>query len=145
ILSFWGSAGEGSGYILPHHKSRSYIESCSASLSIRISHLLYDSNLFHKKAGAFSEDSGSRSGHGQVLTGRTAADDVHRRQLCSVKLCNVAHMNHIGKSKPGHLNRKGFDLTGPHRYDAAVNRGQGKTAYPIKQAAHRQRLHLATA
>ncbi len=53
--------------VLPHHKSRSYIESCSASLSICISHLLYDSHLFHKKAGAFSEDSGSRSGHGQIL------------------------------------------------------------------------------
>jgi hypothetical protein len=114
-------------------------------LSIRISHLLYDSHLFHKKAGAFSEDSGSRSGHGQILTGRAAADDIHRRQLCSVKLCNVAHMNHIGKSKPRHLDGEGFDLTCPHRYDAVVNRSQGKTANPVKQAAHCQRLHLATA
>lgn len=58
---------------------------------------------------------------------------------------NVAHMNHIGKSKPRHLNGKGFDLTGPHRYDAVVNRSQGKTANPVKQAAHCQHLHLATA
>ena len=63
ILSFWGSAGEGSWNILPHHKSRSYIESCSASLSIRISHLLYNSNLFHKKAGAFTGEAGTVSGH----------------------------------------------------------------------------------
>ena len=49
--------------ILPHHKSRSYIESCSASLSIRISHLLYNSNLFHKKAGAFTGEAGTVSGH----------------------------------------------------------------------------------
>ena len=31
VLTFGGSAGEGSGNILPHHESRSYIESCPVS------------------------------------------------------------------------------------------------------------------
>ena len=31
VFSFWCAAGEGSGNIFPHHESRSYIDSCSAS------------------------------------------------------------------------------------------------------------------
>lgn len=62
-----------------------------------------------------------------------------RRQLRTVKLCDIAYMDHIGKSKPGHLYRECFDLAGPHRNDAVVNGGQRESPDPVKQAAHRRR------
>ena len=97
------------------------------------------SDLFHEQAGARAGETGAVSGHRQVLTGRAAADDVHRRQLRTVKLCDIAYMDHIGKSKPGHLYRECFDLAGPHRNDAVVNGGQRESPDPVKQAAHRRR------
>ena len=62
-----------------------------------------------------------------------------------MQLCDVAHMNHIGETQLCHLNGKGFDLACPHRDNAVVNGGQWESPYPIKQAAHRQSFHLATA
>ena len=40
--------------IFPHSESRSYKLICLSPLSISFSHLLYQSYLFHKKAGAFT-------------------------------------------------------------------------------------------
>ena len=54
-------------------------------------------------------------------------------------------MDHIGESKPGHFYRERFDLAGPYRNNAVVNSGQRESPDPVKQAAHGQRFHLATA
>ena len=38
--------------VLPCHKARAYIGTCTAALPFRCPHLLDDADLLHKKAGA---------------------------------------------------------------------------------------------
>ena len=51
---FSPGAGEGSGDIFPHPKSWSNKDICPSSLFIHISHLLNDTDLLQKQAGAFT-------------------------------------------------------------------------------------------
>lgn len=58
-------------------------------------------------------------------------------------------MDHVWEANLSYLNRKGFNLAGPHRNNAVMNRCQWKTTNAIKQAAHGQCIlfaaHLDTA
>lgn len=123
--------------------------SCSPSAFIRFSHLLHNADLFHKQAGAFSGKSGSHACYGQILTGTSSADNIHWRQLCSVQLRDIAHVNHIRKSDLGYLHREGFDFAGPQWRNTVAESRQRKTANAVKQAAKGQLLlsgaHFVTA
>ena len=132
-------------HILPCHKSWPNIESCSASLYVCISHLLYQPDLFHEQTGTRSGKTCPCAGNGQILAWAAPADDVHGRQFRTMQLCDVAHVNHVGEAQLCHLNGKGFDLRRPHRRDATADRGQRESTDAIEQAAHRQSAHFATA
>lgn len=55
-------AGEGAGDVFPYAKSWSNSDTCPSTTLLCISHLLYDSDLLHKKAGALSGKTGPRPG-----------------------------------------------------------------------------------
>lgn len=118
---------------------------CPSTSFICISHLLYDTDLFLKKAGAFTGKSGSRSGHGEILTRAASANDVHGRQLGSVELRDVPHMDHVGEVVFCDLDGEGFDLAGPDGGDPIPDSGQRKASDAIEEAAHGQLSHLDTA
>ena len=136
VLPLGGPAAERAGDVFPAHPSWANSEPCPSSFQICISHLLYDSNLLHKKAGAGARQTGSRSSHTEILTGRTPADDIHRRQTCPVQLCDISHMDHVGKMVLRDLDGKGFDLAGPHGRDPVPDRSQGEAADAIEEAPH---------
>jgi len=71
---------------------------CSPSKFIVRSHLLYDAYLLHKKAGTGAGEPGARSGNGEVLARAAPADDVHRRQLRSIQLCDIPDVDHAGEA-----------------------------------------------
>ena len=56
-------------HVLPAEKSRANKLSCSASLFICISHLLYDTDLLHKQAGTRPGKSGTHPSHRQSWHG----------------------------------------------------------------------------
>ena len=113
--------------------------SCSSSLYVSFSHLLNDSDLLHKQTGSFSGESQPfGAGHRKILTRGTASDDVHRRKLPPFELCNIAHMNHVGKMQLCYSHGKGFDLAGPEGFDPKLRCRQREAADPIEQAAHGQ-------
>ena len=118
--------------ILPRHESRSYIESCSASQFVCISHLLCKSDLFHKKAGTRTGQTGSGSGHREILTRAAPTYDIYWWQPRTIEFCDIPDMNHIGEAQLGHLDRKGFNFACPHRSDAISHRRQRKAADPIE-------------
>lgn len=89
----------------------------------------------HKKTGAFTSESGARSGNGQILTWAAAADYIHRRQRSSVQLCYVPYMDHVGEAMLRHLDGKRLYLACPQRLDTASYSGKRKAAYPIKERA----------
>ena len=64
-----GRTGECAGHVLPHEVPRSYKLTCSSNSFILCSHLLYDTDLVHKKAGAFAGQTGSCSGNTQSWHG----------------------------------------------------------------------------
>lgn len=84
VLALRLSAGKGSGDVLPHKPSGTNKQSWPSISYIRISHLLHNPDLFHKKAGTLAGKSGARSGNGEILTRAAAADNVHRRQLRAI-------------------------------------------------------------
>ena len=131
--------------VLPCHKSWPNIESCSASLYVCISHLLYQSDLFHEQAGTRSGKTCPCAGNRQILTWAAPADDVHGRQLRAIQLCDVTHMDHTWKALLRDLNGKGFNLRSPHRRNAAANGSQRKTTDAVKQASHSEPAHFDTA
>ena len=57
---------------------------------------------------------------GIILTRAAPADDVNRRKLRAVQLCDIPNVNHIGETELGDLNRKSFNFRCPHRRNAAV-------------------------
>lgn len=138
-------AGKGAGDILPDAESGPNSDTCPSTTLLCISHLLYDPDLLHKKAGALSGKPGSCSGHTQVLAWAAAADDVHGREPCAVQLCDVSHMEHVGEMGSGYLDGKGLDLAGPDRRDPTALRCQWEASDAIKKASHRELRHLATA
>ncbi len=73
-------AGIGAGDVFPYAESWPNSVICPAKALIRISHLLYDSDLLHEEPGALPGESGSCSRDGKILTGAAAADDVHGRE-----------------------------------------------------------------
>ena len=134
VLTVCGA--EGSGDIFPNEVSRSNKVSWYVSLFIGFSHLLYNADLVHKKTGALSGKAGTLAGHTKILARAAAADYIHRRQLCSVQLCDIPHMDHIGESQFCHLNGKRFDFTCPYRHDTVMDRSQWKASDSIKKASH---------
>lgn len=118
---------------------------CPSTLYVCISHLLYNADLLHKKAGAFTGESGSCSGHREILTGAASADDVHGRQCSPVQLCDIPNVDHVGEMALGDFDGKGFDLAGPYRSDPASDRRQWKPANAIEEASHGQCFHFPTA
>ena len=138
-------AGKGAGDIFPDAESGPNSDTCPSTTFLCISHLLYDPDLLHKKAGALSGKTGPRPGDRQILTGAAAADDVHGREPGTVQLCDVSHMEHIGEMGSGHLNGKGLDLAGPHRCDPAALRRQREASDAVEEAPHGELHHLATA
>ena len=124
------------GDILPDSESWSNSVSWSASLNICIAHLLYNPNLMHEKTGAFTGQSGARSGHGKILAGRATADNIHRRQFAPIQFCNVPNMDHVGELVFSDFDRKGFNLAGPERSDTISDRCQREASNPIEEASH---------
>lgn len=114
-------------------------------MHICITHLLCDSCLLEKKAGAFTGKSGTRSSHGKILARAAPADDIHRRQHSAIEFCDIAHVLHTRKVKLCHQHGEPFDLAGPYRLDLVFQRRQRKAPDPIKEAPHRQALHRTTA
>ena len=52
-----------------------------------------------------------------------------------MQFCNITHMDHVGKTEPGHFHWKGFDLTGPEGLDPVSGCRQREAADSIEQAA----------
>jgi hypothetical protein len=94
--------------------------------------------LFHKKAGTGAGQPGSRSGHGQILTWATAADDIHGRKLGATQLRNIPDVNHVREPQLRYLDGKGFDLAGPDGHDTIADCRQREASDPIEKASHRQ-------
>lgn len=115
VLSFVGA--KGSGHIFPDHESGPDVCASSSVLLIGFSHLLNDSDLFHKKPrtgvfhlratdgtqayivlagnsytalGAFSTHALPFSSYAQVLAGATANDHIDGRHLCAFEPGNIA-------------------------------------------------------
>ena len=124
--------------VFPYHKSGPNKVSCSASQSVCISHLLYDTGLFHKKAGTDAGQPGSRSGHRQILTWAAAADDIHGRKLGATQLRNIPDVNHVREPQLRYLDGKGFDLAGPDGHDAIADCRQREASDPIEKASYLQ-------
>jgi hypothetical protein len=129
-------AGECSGDIFPYKVSRSNKVSWYTSLFIGFSHLLRNSDLLHKKAGAFPGKTGALPGNREVLTRAAAAEDVRGRKRRAVQLCYISDMRHAGKSESCHLDGKGFDFTRPYWGDAVMDRRQWETSDSIEKAPH---------
>ena len=138
-------AGKGAGDVFPDAESGPNSDTCPSTTLLCISHLLYDPDLLHKKAGAFSGKTGPRPGDRQILTGAAAADNVHGREPCAVQLRDVSHMEHIGKMCPGHLDGKRLDLAGPDGRNAAALRSQREASDAVEKASHGELHHFATA
>ena len=122
--------------ILPAHPSGTNKLSWLSISYICISHLLYDADLLHKKAGTRTGKSGSRSGDGEVLARAAAADDVHGRQKRAIELCDIPDVDHVGKVILRYFDGKGFYLARPQRHDAIPHRRQREAPDAIKEAAH---------
>ena len=131
--------------VLPTHPAWTDIDTETASLLVGRPHLPHDPHLLHKKAGTRPRKTCPCASNGQILTRAASADDVHRRQFCTIQLCDVAHMGHAGETQLCDRDGKGFDLRRPHRCDATADRGQRESTNTIEQAAHRQSAHFATA
>lgn len=67
----------------------------------------------------------------------TTTDDIHWWQLCTIELCNIPDMNHIGEVMLCDLNGEGFDFTCPQRHDAVSNGCDGKSSDAIEETSHR--------
>jgi hypothetical protein len=111
--------------------------SCVAVSLILAPHLLYDSDLFHKQAASLAGKPGAPPRHGQILTWAAACDNVHRRQLRAVQLCNVPEPAHLRESQFCHFDGKGFDFACQQRGDAVADRRQREASDSIKQASQR--------
>ena len=70
------------------------MDSCPSSCSVMISHLLYNSDLFHEQPASLSGKAFASSGYAQVLTWAAAGDDVNSRYLRAVYFCNVTQVLH---------------------------------------------------
>ena len=136
VLPLRGARAEGAGHVFPREESRSNKTSCSPSLHICRSHLLYDANLFHKKAGTGPRKPGTGSGHTKILTRAAPADDVHWGQFGPVQLGDVPHVDHVGEAFFGHPDGERLDFAGPNGGDAVAHRSQRKAADPVEQAPH---------
>ena len=64
-----GRAAEHAPNIFPHEVPWSYKLTCSSNSFILRSHLLYNTDLMHKKAGSFAGQAGSCSGNTQSWHG----------------------------------------------------------------------------
>lgn len=129
-------AGEGSGDVLPDHVSWSNSVSCPSVFCVMCSHLLDHSNLFHKEAGACALKPGALSCGTQILTRAAPTNHIHRWQIRTIELCDIAKLKHIRETDLTDFHGKRFDFTGPHRDEALTGSGQRKASDPIEQAAH---------
>ena len=134
-------AGEAARHVFPDGESGPNMDTCPSMTFVFISHLLDDPDLFHKKAGAGAGQTGAGASDTEILARGAAADDIHRRELCPVQLCDVPYMDHVGEMVFRHLNGKGFDLAGPEGFDPRPDRREGKAADAIKEASHGQHSH----
>lgn len=137
--------GESAGDIFPDTISWPNRLICPTTKPVCMSHLLYDSYLFHEESGALPGKSCPQSCHAEILARAAAADDVHRRENGAVQFRDVAHMEYIGKLELCHRDGESLDLAGPNRLNARMNRRQWETADAIEQTAHGELFHLATA
>ena len=85
----------GKAYIFPHHVSWSNKLTCPSGNSVIFSHLLDNSDLFHKQAGAFSSQTGAFSSDAEVLARRTAYDTVNRFDFGTVYFANISDMLYL--------------------------------------------------
>ena len=67
VLPLRGARAEGAGHVFPGEKSWTNRHTCPSMLFICRSHLLYNTNLFHKKAGTGPCKAISGSGHTEAL------------------------------------------------------------------------------
>ena len=129
-------------YVLPAHVSGSNSVSCPATSLICIPHFFYNSDLLHKQTGPSPGKTSSGPCHAEVLTGRTAGNDVYRRQVGAVEFCDVPDMEHIREPQSSDFNGKRLDLARPQRCDTVVERRQREASDPIKETS--QGGHLFT-
>lgn len=99
--------------------------------------------MLHEETGTLTGKAGTGTGNRQVLTGRAPADDVDRRQRCSIEFRNIAYMLHIWEVCLRYLDWEGFNLTCPQRGNAISKGCQWETSNSVKQAAHSHLTHLA--
>ncbi len=138
VLPLWGARTECSWHIFPCEEAGSNKTSCSPSVYICRSHLLYNADLFHKQAGTGPRETGTGSRHAEILARAAPADNIHRGQLGPVQLGDIPHMDHAGEVFLGHADRERLDLAGPDGSDSIAHRRQRKAADPVKQGAHGQ-------
>lgn len=84
---------KGSGDVFPHHPSWADVF-FSSSLGIGVSHLLYHTDLFHKKPGAFTGQPRPVPRNGEVLARAAADDDIDGRDSGAVYFGDVTQMFH---------------------------------------------------
>ena len=99
VLPLRGSRAESAGHVFPSEEPRSNKTSCSPSLHICRSHLLYNTDLFHKKPGTGPCEAGTGTGNAKILAWAATADDVHRGQLGPVQFGDIPHMDHVRETK----------------------------------------------
>ena len=138
VLPLWGARAECSWHIFPCEEAGSNKTSCSPSVYIRRSHLLYNADLFHKQAGTGPCETGTGASYAQVLTRAAPADDVHRGQFGPVQLGDIPHMDHVGEMFLGHADRERLNLAGPDGGDPIAHRRQGEAADAVEEGTHGQ-------
>ena len=132
VLPLRCARAECAWHIFPCEEPRSNKTSCSPSLHICRSHLLYNTDLFHKKPGTGPCEAGTGTGNAKILARAAPADDVHRGQFGPVQLSDIPYMDHAGEVLFGYLDRERLDLAGPDGDDPAAHRRQGEAANAIK-------------
>jgi hypothetical protein len=116
---------EGSGDIFPQSKTGVFSICCCP-------HFLDNSHGLHKQTAAgglpvsigFVLEACPFSCHRQILAGGAEGDDVHRLDLGTVHLADVAEVSHIWEPAPGDRYGVGFHLCRPDGLDATEATGQ---------------------
>ena len=114
---------EDSGDIFPNEVSRSDKVIWYTPSFLSFPHLLYNAYLVHEQAGAFPRKPPPLAGHRQILAGAAPADDMDRRQLRAIQLCDIPCMDHAWEPYLCHLHGECFNLARPYRHDAVIDSG----------------------
>ena len=123
--------GQCAGHVFPH---------CPTGiLSMGTSpHFFDDSDGFIKQRGLLTVQTGTFAGDGKVLAWAAKGNDVHRRNIFTVKGMNIAQLADIREAFLRHTDGKRLNFGRPYGLDARHLPRKAEAADAVKQAAQCQ-------